>query len=177
MNILAAIALVLVALAGWISQLVGLPGNWVVVLAAAVYAWALPGDGRPAIGWNTVIALAALAVLGEVIEFAAGALGVTKAGGSRRGALLALVGSLIGAMVGIFVGLPIPIVGSLAAAIIFGGLGAMAGAILGESWKGRDFESGLEIGKAAFIGRTLGTVAKLLVGGVMIVVLLVALVA
>ena len=170
MNILAAMALALLVVAGWFAQLVGLPGNWLIVAVVAAYAWWIPPDASTAIGFDTVIALIALAVIGELAEFAAAALGVTRAGGSRRGAVLALVGSMIGGVVGLFVGLPIPIVGSLAAAIVFGGLGALAGAILGESWKGRDFDSSLEIGKAAFIGRVLGTVAKLIVGTIMVVV-------
>jgi uncharacterized protein len=176
MHILAAIALTLITIVGWLSQLLGLPGNWIIVVAAALYAWLLPSDGRLAIGWNTVVALAALAVVGEVVEFAAGALGVSKVGGSRRGAVLALVGSMVGGVVGLVVGVPIPIIGSLAAALIFGGVGAMVGAMLGESWLGRDFESSLEVGKAAFVGRMLGTLGKLIVGSVMVVVVLLAIV-
>jgi uncharacterized protein YqgC (DUF456 family) len=176
MQILAAIALAVIVVVGWLSQLVGLPGNWVIVVAAAAYAWWMPGDTRAALGWDTVIALVALAVLGELFEFAAAAFGVTKAGGSRRGAVLALVGSIVGGVVGLVVGSPIPIVGSLAAALLFGGLGALAGAVVGESWKGRDFDASLEIGKAAFFGRLLGTLAKMIVGSVMVVVTLAALV-
>jgi uncharacterized protein YqgC (DUF456 family) len=175
-NIVAALCLAVVAVVGWLTQLVGLPGNWIILIAAALYAWWLPVDVRVAVGWNTVIALAALAVLGEVLEFAAGALGVSKAGGSRRGAILALAGSIVGGLVGLVVGVPIPVVGSLAAALIFGGLGALVGALVGESWKGRDLAASLEIGKAAFVGRIAGTLGKLIVGAVMVVVLLAALV-
>jgi uncharacterized protein YqgC (DUF456 family) len=176
MSILAAIALAVVTAVGWLSQLVGLPGNWVIVVAAAIYAWWMPADTRTAISWETVFVLAGLALLGEVLEFAAAAMGVTKAGGSRRGAVLALVGSIVGGVVGLFVGLPIPIIGSLAAALVFGGLGALAGAFLGESWKGRDFDASLDVGKAAFVGRVLGTLAKMIVGSVMVAVTIVALV-
>ncbi len=176
MDIVAAVGLIVVALVGWLTQLVGLPGNWIVVGAAAIYAWWLPGEGRLSIGWNTVIGLVVLAALGEVLEFAAGALGVTKAGGSRRGAALALVGSLVGGVAGLFIGVPIPIVGSLAAAILFGGLGALVGAVIGESWKGHDFDTSLQIGQAAFVGRVLGTLGKMIVGAVMLAALLAALV-
>ncbi len=176
MEILSAIALCVVAVLGWLTQLVGLPGNWIVVVAAALYAAWFPGDERLALSWNTVAALFVLAVLGEVIEFVAGAMGVTKAGGSRRGALLALICSLVGGVIGLGVGVPIPVVGSLAAAILFGGLGALVGAFIGESWKGRDFDTSLQIGRAAFVGRVLGTLGKLIAGAVMLVVLLAALV-
>ena len=176
MQVVAAILLAVIVAAGWLSQLVGLPGNWIIVAAAAAYAWWTPPDTRTAIGWDTVIALGALAALGEVLEFAAAAMGVSKAGGSRRGAMLALAGSIVGGIVGLVVGLPIPVVGSLAAALVFGGLGALVGAMLGEGWKGRDFDASLEVGKAAFVGRLLGTLAKMIVGSVMVVVVLAALV-
>jgi uncharacterized protein YqgC (DUF456 family) len=176
MDIVAAIGLAVVAMVGWLTQLVGLPGNWIIVVAAALYAWLFPGDSRLALSWSTVAALALLAVVGEVVEFVAGAMGVTKAGGSRRGAVMALAGSLVGGVIGLFVGVPIPVVGSLAAAILFGGLGALVGAFIGESWKGQDFDTSLQIGRAAFVGRVLGTLGKLIVGAVMLVVLLAALV-
>ncbi len=136
MSIVSALLLAVVAIVSWLSQLVGLPGNWMLVVAAALYAWLTPGDGRAAIGWHTVVVLIVLAVVGEIVEFVAAASGVTKAGGSRRGAVLALAGSIVGGFVGLAIGLPIPVVGSLAAAVVFGGLGALAGAMLGESWKG-----------------------------------------
>ena len=176
MEIVAAIGLAVVAVIGWLTQLVGLPGNWIVVVAAALYAASFSGESRLTLSWTTVVALVLLAVLGEVVEFVAGAMGVTKAGGSRRGALLALVGSLVGGVIGLAVGVPIPVVGSLAAAILFGGMGALVGAFIGESWKGNDFDTSLQIGRAAFVGRVVGTLGKLIVGAVMLVVLLAALV-
>jgi uncharacterized protein YqgC (DUF456 family) len=176
MSILSALLLAVFAIVSWLSQLVGLPGNWMLVVAVALYAWIAPSEGRADIGWQTVAVLIVLAIVGEIVEFIAAASGVTKAGGSRRGALLALVGSIIGGIVGLGIGLPVPVVGSLLAALVFGGLGALAGAMLGESWKGRDFDASLEVGKAAFVGRVLGTVGKLIVGSVMLVVTLVSLV-
>jgi uncharacterized protein YqgC (DUF456 family) len=176
MGILSALLLALTLFFGWFAQLLGLPGNWLIVAAAAGYALLTPPDATAAISWNLVLALVLLAVMGEVAELVAGALGVTKVGGSRRGAVLAIVGSMIGSVVGIFVGLPIPIVGSLAAAVLFGGCGALVGAFLGESWKGRDFDTSIEVGKAAFVGRLLGTLAKMIVCTIMVVVTLMALV-
>ena len=41
---------------------------------------------------------------------------------------------------------------------------------MGEHWKGRTFEQGVEIGRAAFLGRLFGTVGKLAIGVVMMVV-------
>jgi uncharacterized protein YqgC (DUF456 family) len=121
-----------------------------------------------------LLALLVLAALGELVEFAAGAVGAAKAGGSRRGAALALVGSLMGGLFGLFVALPVPLVGPIIGALLFGGLGALGGAVLGEQWKGRDLDESLRIGHAAFWGRLFGTLGKVLAGAVMIAVLLVA---
>lgn len=167
------IALVLV---GWILTLFSLPGNWVIVASAALFAWLVPADGEGWIGmsWTAVLALAGLAILGEIVEFAAGALGASRAGGSKRGAVLAMFGSMVGALIGGFVGLPIPVVGSVLAAILFAGCGALAGAMLGEWWKGRDLAKALEVGQGAFWGRLVGTLAKTTVATVMAAVAIVA---
>jgi hypothetical protein len=176
MHILWAILLVLLLPAAWVMTLVGMPGNWVMVAAAALYAWVAPADLRLGIGWETVAALFGLALVGEILELAAGMLGAARAGASRRGAAMALAGSLAGGLVGLFVGLPIPLVGSLVAAVLFASLGAMAGAVLGEQWKGRDLIETWQVGKGAFLGRLAGTLAKAAIGAVMIVVTLTALV-
>ena len=52
------------------------------------------------------------------------------------------------------------------------GLGALAGAMLGESWKGRDLDHGWLVGQAAFWGRLLGTAGKLAVGAAIVAVVL-----
>ncbi len=67
-------------------------------------------------------------------------------------------------------------IGSIVAAVLFAGLGAMVGALIGESWKGRGLGESWQVGKAAFWGRLLGTLAKVVVGSVMVVVAVVALV-
>jgi uncharacterized protein len=161
---------------GWLLTLLGMPGNWLMVAAAALYAWLAPGESRLAVGWQTVGALLIMALAGEVVEMVAGALGVARVGGSRRSAVLALFGSLIGGVMGIFVGLPVPIIGSLLAAVLFAGIGALAGAVAGETWKGRSLDASLQVGMAAFWGRLVGTLAKTLVASAMVAVALAALV-
>jgi len=171
-----AFLLAVVLFAAWVLTLLGMPGNWLMVAAVVVYVLLMPAASPVAVGWGVVVGLIVLAGLGELMEFLAGAAGASRAGASRRGVLLALVGSLVGAVVGLFVGLPIPIVGSLVGAVLFAGLGAFAGAVLGEQWKGRDLDESLRVGNAAFWGRLLGTVAKTAVGAAMVAVTLVALV-
>lgn len=176
MTILLALLLVLVLFIGLVLTLVGMPGNWLMVATAAIYVCFVPTASPVALDWKVVVMLAVLAALGELVELAAGAAGTAKAGGSRRGIVLALVGSVAGALVGIVFGLPIPLVGPLVAALIFAGLGAMAGAILGEVWAGKDFDASWQIGKSAFWGRLLGTLGKMFFGAIMLAVVVAALV-
>ena len=176
MSILWAVLLVLVLLVGWGMNLFGLPGNWINLAAIAVYAFLIPAGQRLSIGWFAVTMVLVLALLGELIEAAASALGVTRVGGSRRGALLAMVGSMVGGIVGAIVGLPfIPVVGSLVGIVLFASLGALAGAMVGERWKGQDWNASLNVGHAAFWGRLLGTLGKILAASVIVAVAVAAL--
>ena len=49
------------------------------------------------------------------------------------------------------------------------------GAFMAETAQGRDFDTSLSVGKAAFLGRIFGTLGKMIVGSVMVVVTLAAL--
>ncbi len=171
--LLLALLLIFVVLLCWAVTWLGLPGNWLMVAAAAVDAALAPAGA--AIGWPVVAGLLALAALGEVLELALGAAQAARAGGTRRTAVLALLGSLAGGILGLFVGLPIPLVGPFVAALLMAGLGAMAGAILGETAAGRDLAHSFRVGRAAFFGRLLGTLGKVLIGAVMVALIVVAL--
>lgn len=175
MGVLWAILLVLVLAAGWALNLFGLPGNWLNVAAVVCYAWLFPAGQRLSVSWWVVSAVLLLAVAGEVLELVAGAAGARRVGGSRRGAVLALAGSVAGSLIGAAIGLPIPIIGSLAAIVLGAALGALGGAMLGESWKGRHLDHGWQVGQAAFWGRLLGTGSKLAIGAAIVAVVLAAL--
>ena len=167
------------AFIAWLTNLIGLPGNWMIALAAALYAylWYAWGweAGMTAIQWPSVLILFVLALLGEGVEMLAGAAGAKGVGGSKRGAILSFVVSMLGGMVGMFIGTAIlPIVGSVLGALTFACVGALVGAVLGEQWKGRQIDESLEIGMAALLGRLAGTLGKIMVGAVMIVVLVAA---
>jgi len=159
-----AAGLVLACLAAWTLNLVTLPGNWIAVALLALYAWLGPDGGRVAIGYPLVGVAFVFALVGELLEFAAGALGAQKAGASRRSTIFAVVGSMLGAITGAVVGIPVPIIGPVLAAILFGGLGATAGAMYGEWSSGRSWKESWTIGHAAFWGRTFGTIAKVTAG-------------
>lgn len=166
-----AIALILAGGVCWLTNLFSLPGNWLLIGLAALFAYLVPEGADRGVSWKAIVILAALAVFGELLEFAAGAAGAAKQGASRRAVLLSLVGAMAGSIGGAIVGVPIPIIGSLISALVGGAAGAFAGAYLGETWKERPHATGMAVGKAAFIGRLWGTVGKFAVGAVMLGVL------
>lgn len=145
---------------------VGMPGNWLMVGLTAGFAW-WQWDARP-LGWWPLVIIAVLAGLGEVLEFAAGAVGTRVSGGSRASAIWALVGGLLGGILGLFV--PPPVIGSILGACI----GAAIGAAVSEHDSTGDVKRSLRAGAGAGTGRLLGTVAKVLVGLVIWGVILVA---
>jgi hypothetical protein len=173
--ILSAMLLLVLIFVFWLLNLLNLPGNWMMSVATLVYMPLIPEDRRLAVTWPVVVALLLLATLGELVEFAASAWGVTKAGGTRWGSGLALIGSIVGGIAGIFFGLPIPILGQILAAVLFTGLGALVGAVAGERIAGRQFPESMQVGRAAFWGRLLGTFGKVSIGAVMGMLVLISL--
>lgn len=168
-----ATALLLVNAVGLAMVALQLPGTWLMLLATAIAAW-WGWDLEPSqrwIGWTSLVVLLVLAVLGEVVEAVAGAMGSRRAGGTRRGALLAIVGGVAGAVAGTFA-LPVPIVGTLVGA----SLGAGAGSMVGDAWAGRDFEAVWAAGRGAAIGKFAGSIGKLGIAVLMFCVVAAALV-
>ena len=84
--------------------------------------------------------------------------------------MMSLVGSIVGSFAGAIIGLPIPVVGSAVAAMLFGAGGAFVGAFLGERATERSLGERMSIGTAALVGRVLGTTGKLLIGVMMVVI-------
>jgi len=167
---------VLTVISGWVMTLFGLPGNWLILVSAGVFDWLLKSPSRLEITIPLLVGLGILAVLGELIEFFAGSIGVAKKGGSRTSAILALIGSALGGIFGAFVGLPIPVIGSIVGVLFFASAGALVGAVIGEDMQGRDFRGSMGVGMAAFWGRLFGSIGKTIVGGIMVAVAFVGLV-
>ena len=168
-------ATVLVVLNGvWLaSNLLGLPGNWFMILSTALLAWYYAGSAGP--GGHSMfspfvlVAVVLFALVGEVIEVVTGMIGAKTAGASRRGAVGALVGGLVGAVAGTFA-IPVPIVGSLIGAA----LGAAGGAMLLEMSGGKALGGSLKAGIGAGTGRVLGTVFKVVIGAMIWLIVAVA---
>jgi uncharacterized protein len=172
----ALILLVAALIAGWLLTLFSLPGNWLIVLAVALFVGLFPEAPAWGLSWTLIGILGLLAALGEAMEFLAAAMGATRRGGSKRGAVLAILGSFVGAVLGAGIGLPIPLIGSVVGVILGACAGALAGAMLGEAWKGRSFDESWHIGQGAFWGRLLGSIAKITIASMMVVTTLAAVV-
>ena len=160
-DILISAAITAAAMLSLALTIIGLPGNWVMAAIAAAMTFYAADSQVYAMSPLALGCVLALAVLGEVIETAAGAAGVKRLGGSRRAAVLAIAGSMIGAIAGLFIGSPVPVIGSVIVSLLLGGVGAAVGASLGEKWAGRRWGEVASVGYAAFWGRLLGTVGKL----------------
>jgi hypothetical protein len=145
-----------------------LPGNWLMVITAVLFAW-WQAD-KHMLGMPVLVAIVLLAVLGEIVEFTAGFLGVRTSGGSKRASIAAVAGAITGAIVATFL-IPVPIISTL--------LGACGGACIGaglvELSTGRERKSSVVSGISAGLAQFLGLNLKILIG--VIIYLIVALAA
>jgi len=159
------IILFLFLLAGFVINALTLPGNWLMIAAAAIYACLTHSRY---IGWHGVLFLTALALIAEIIDTLAGGAGAKRAGASRRGKWGSLLGGLLGGLFLSFL-IPIPLVGTIAGIL----LGCFAGAALAELTTGRTTFHALRIGGAAAVGRLAGMCAKIVFSAVIFLAALV----
>lgn len=131
----------------------GLPGLWIMVATAVVYNMIVPGDP---IGWVSLIAVAVLALVAEILEFTMTGRYARKYGGSRRAGWGAILGGIVGAIVGF----PVPIVGPVIGAFV----GSFVGALLAELTGGSSAGDATRVAKGALIGRVMSTVLKIGIG-------------
>ena len=150
-----AVVLIIVGFAG--TVLPAVPGVVAIFLGALLAAWIEHFDR---IGWPALLLLAALMLLGLIVDLIAAVIGARRVGASRE----AVIGSLAGGIVGLFFGLP----GFL--------LGPFIGAMAGEYLHRRHAGQALRVGVGTWIGLAVGTLARVAIGVTMIVVFLAALV-
>ena len=131
----------------------GLPGLWIMVATAVAYNLIVPGEP---IGWVTLVAVAILALVAELLEFSLTGRYARKYGGSRRAGWGAIIGGIVGAIVGI----PVPIIGSVIGAFI----GSFCGALVAELSGGSSTGDATRVAKGALIGRVISTGLKVGIG-------------
>lgn len=139
--------LTLTGLAGLLLPFI--PGAPLLFLGLLFGAWA---EDFRFVGLWTLLALAGMAGLTYLVEFAASALGARKYGGSRR----AMVGAVLGGLVGMALGMP----GIL--------LGPFAGAVIGELSLQRNMDHASRVGFGTEVGMAIGVAGKLAIGIAMI---------
>lgn len=131
----------------------GLPGLWVMAGAVLLYS----AIGPPgAIGTWTVVIVAGLAALGEVLEFVLAGRYARRYGGSRRAEWGAILGSIAGAIMGV----PVPLVGSMIGAF----LGAFAGAWIAELTRRTAVGAATRVATGALVGRIAAVATKTGIG-------------
>lgn len=134
-----------------------IPGNWLIVITTSLFAWWRADDEVFSI--YTLLTIAVLAFVGELIEFFGGMGGAKRAGAGFRGSLGALIGAITGAILGTFI-VPIPLLGTLLGACMGAGLGALSFELSG----GHKLRDSFRLGFGAGLGQFLGTTAKIAIG-------------
>jgi len=164
---------VLLLLGAAFLTVLGLPGNWLIILFTVLITLFTPVSYGIFISYWIIGAMVLLAGIGEGLEFLLGAASVAK-GGSKKGALWALLGSILGSILGASVLSIIPLLGTAVGLVLGAALGAMGGAFFAEKSLGKDTEESLRLGKVAFWGRLLGSVAKIMIAGVLVSIAILA---
>lgn len=135
-----------------------LPGTWAILIITTLWSFFFSPQG---LGYGLLAILLILAVVGEVIEFAASYFGTKKFGGSNKGSIGGMVGALIGA---------------ISMAPILFGLGALVGALMGaftgcfivEFFRGVELVPAVRSAWGTTLGRFAGFIAKLGIGVTML---------
>jgi len=151
------ILLILLNSAWLVLVFFALPGNWLIVISTALFAWWRADDATFSI--YTLVAITLLAVLGEIVEFLGGMGGAKKAGASWLGSIGAIAGAIVGAVIGTFV-IPVLILGTLIGACIGAGLGSWGIELL----SGKELTHSIRSGFGASVGEFIGIVSKFAIG-------------
>ncbi len=139
---------------------IGVPGQFLIAAAAALFTLIAGAEVLP---WWVAITLFCLAVAAEVGEAVAGYFGAKQAKGSVWSAVGGMAGGIVGAILGSAVA---PILGSIAGALA----GTFGGAFAVEYSRTRHPGNAQAVAKGALMGRLAGSLIKLVTGGVMIAI-------
>ena len=149
------ILLIVLMLAALVSQVLSIPGNWIILLLLGL--WKGVGSDSPELTGQVFLIMALMAAAGEGLEWGAQLWSGKRYGSSGFGN----VGGILGAIVGAILGMPILFgLGAL--------LGAMAGAYIGclvvELMRGRPGAEARQAALGVFWGKLFGLCIKLGIG-------------
>ena len=163
---IAGVIVLVACLVGVFLTVITLPGAWIAIAVSLLVWWWQP----QLFEWWTFLIAGAFAAVGELVEFAASALGAAKAGASKKG----MIGAAIGTLIGAIAGLPF---GAIIGSIVGGVLGAALGTFIGEfGFAKRHWKEASKASAGAAVGRMVATIAKTLFAGAAGVALCMALV-
>jgi uncharacterized protein YqgC (DUF456 family) len=151
------LVLLLVLLAGWAANLLAIPGLWIMLAAAAIYALF---TGFAFVSWGTLLVVMGIALLGEAVEIGLGGAMTRRAGGGRPAVWGAIIGGLLG---GLFLSVALaflPVISTVIGVL----MGSALGAGLMEFLSGERLGHSVSVGVGAAKGRALGIAAKVLLG-------------
>ena len=156
LHVLFFLLLMLTDVVGLVLTAFTLPGLWLMLAGAAIYAWLTNGIY---LGKQTLIVLLALTVIAEIADLVLGSAGAKRAGASRWGMLGALIGGALG---GVFFTalIPIPVLGTVIGIC----LGSFVGAFGIELGLGQSLAQSMQIGLGAAKGKFTGIAGKLGIG-------------
>ena len=158
-------ALVLACLAGVVMTALRLPGTWLIAGAALGYGW---WSGWMGIGTALACIVVAIAIVGEIMEFALTAITAQKAGASRQAAWGGLIGGFLGMLfLASLLSLPMPIVGTMIGAIAGALVGCFGGAMIAELAVRKKLAQSTKVGLFSALGFVLGMTAKIAIALVM----------
>ncbi len=147
------VVLAAICFAGVALSLLQLPGTWMILCAATLYAWYYGWSRIGLIGLGVMLGLA---IVGEIVETLGGAVLAKRSGASKRAAWYGLAGGMIGA---IFLSIPVPVFGTIIGAAV----GCFAGALIAELQVGKRWDEGTKSGVYTAVGRTLGSMFKVMI--------------
>lgn len=153
--------------AGCVALVVfNLPGAWIMLAVAVIIEFLidplyLSPEHQPTFAIWLLLTCLALAGVGELFEWLAGAAGGKLGGGSTRGMWGAIIGGIMGAIGFTPVFGFLPVVGTLVGALVGTFVGAMVGEMTGP--QPRPWHATVRPAVGATIGRVFGTAGKLAV--------------
>ena len=150
LEVLGLVLFFLVMAVGVLVIVFGLPGCWIILADALVYA--LLTDLEK-ITWVVLAALLLMALAGEGVELLVNVYGAKRYGASRR----AIIGAIGGAILGAVLMSPLLF---LVGAVLGAFVGAFTGAFLVEFLSERNAGRALRSGWGAFLGKMGGMLAK-----------------
>lgn len=150
LSIIGYFALFLVFLGALGATMVGLPGNWVILVLFILFSFL---TNFTIISLTEMMVLAGLLLLGEIIETGFALLGAERYKPSRWSYLGAVIGGICGGVLGTSI---LPVIGS----IIGTACGVFGGAYAVEWWKTGNDDQAARVAKGAMLGSLIGVTTK-----------------